>query len=1084
MLKLTAAAEDAVAGTGKIPTGQGLGIGSDGALTLPRGVPAISALQLLLRRCLASETSRMEQGLEDDPAVASGAAAAASGSGSKADSSPLFSRSLVAEVSRNILSATRVGGAPSAERKMRESLHPHIPSGNAFDAITCPGARALWITFDPRCSLSGGTVLRFRGGSKKSGATTGQFTGEGESWRPFVVHGDTVNVEFAAQAREHCGWGYRFWVAPMHGLQWENEAEAPEGGSLEWALFVLELLLRDASSLVERGALHDTEVFGAMVQYLRARGSPFKHRIVALLTQLLKDVRLFKQEGGPDLEPLRGIERAVLQHCCNLLKERGRGGNSALPPQLLQLVELLITARTAERSIRAAQRRERRERAARELGPASGAGGDGLGMGPPAVGAQSTSVASVDAAGVVDPQGEGLIFPPPEVPSAAETQQLQAELERLQQAAQQRQRELQQRQQQRGRRRLGVPRDPADQELQRATPQSLSTALVDVMDMCESVFLKKRLPDQVLWHVALDSGWVKDPSEITPDVLSELCRDLLGWGRDADEELVQWVTTVTSPARRARVASAKDAAKKEAAKKEGGKKEKGEGADAGLKSVSDSGAGDATDASGLKAAVVEMASDTDDAFAFQKVAAAPIRSTRARLSLLQLMNRRLRLVMPLVDVVHATDEFSLGYKLRSLSHCIFLECKQGVLWSAVEQTEGRSSGKEINLDNNVAGQSTDAAQRDPSARQVGTYRGVFPQAYEELKGIGAAAWRAPAGTDSGSKLFRVSFRGESGIDAGGLFRDCVQRIVEDAFGDHFALLRKVPNGVTKVGDNMDKRVPDPTIVRRSTDAQCMLEFLGRMMGFSLRWKHYLPYDWAPLVWKLLLEAKPDASDLMAIDRQAHSRLERIRQCSSKEKWESEFPGQTFTFPDCTGKERELFSGQGHRQVRFEERHMFADKALEMRLNEFNVGVAAVRKGLQVCVPARTLKLFTWRELEQLCCGDPLVDAAYLRQHTHYSDGYSEEHPVIQRFWRVFDSLPNKDRSDFVRFSWGRARLPRPEHFTTPFSIHGMGGGDSALPMAHTCFFQVDLPQYSSDEIMRQRIVAVCKYGLGGEFLNA
>ena len=81
--------------------------------------------------------------------------------------------------------------------------------------------------------------------------------------------------------------------------------------------------------------------------------------------------------------------------------------------------------------------------------------------------------------------------------------------------------------------------------------------------------------------------------------------------------------------------------------------------------------------------------------------------------------------MPLVDVVHATDEFSLGYKLRSLSHCIFLECKQGVLWSAVEQTEGQGAGREITLDNNVAAQASDDAQRDPAARQVGAYKGIF-----------------------------------------------------------------------------------------------------------------------------------------------------------------------------------------------------------------------------------------------------------------------------------------------------------------------------------------------------------------------
>ena len=242
ILKLTAAAEDAVAGSGKIATGTGLGIGDGGVRTLPRGVPAMSALQLLLRRCLAAETSRSGE---------TGAAAAGSGMRTAYDDSAYFSESLVAEVSQNILSATKVGGATTSERKMRESLHPHVPQCDAQDTITCPGARALWVIFDPRCSLADGCRLRFYSGAKSSNRVAGSFSGEGDKWRPFVVHGDSVAVAFSAQAQQRCGWGYRFWVAPMHGLQWENETEAPEGGSLEWALFVLELLLRDAGSLVE-----------------------------------------------------------------------------------------------------------------------------------------------------------------------------------------------------------------------------------------------------------------------------------------------------------------------------------------------------------------------------------------------------------------------------------------------------------------------------------------------------------------------------------------------------------------------------------------------------------------------------------------------------------------------------------------------------------------------------------------------------------------------------------------------------------------------------------------------------------------
>ena len=38
-----------------------------------------------------------------------------------------------------------------------------------------------------------------------------------------------------------------------------------------------------------------------------------------------------------------------------------------------------------------------------------------------------------------------------------------------------------------------------------------------------------------------------------------------------------------------------------------------------------------------------------------------------------------------------------------------------------------------------------------------------------------------------------------------------------------------------------------------------------------------------------------------------------------------------------------------------------------------------------------------------------------------------------------------------------------------------------LPVAHTCFFQLDLPQYSTDAIMRERLLVAIHFG-AGEFM--
>ena len=92
-----------------------------------------------------------------------------------------------------------------------------------------------------------------------------------------------------------------------------------------------------------------------------------------------------------------------------------------------------------------------------------------------------------------------------------------------------------------------------------------------------------------------------------------------------------------------------------------------------------------------------------------------------------------------------------------------------------------------------------------------------------------------------------------------------------------------------------------------------------------------------------------------------------------------------------------------------------------------------------------------------------------------------ENEVGQRFWRVMEGLSNKDRSLFLRFTWGRSRLPKSDNWPRPLKLCYKDAGDEMLPLAHTCFFQLELPQYSTDAIMRERLLVAIHFG-AGEFL--
>ena len=149
------------------------------------------------------------------------------------------------------------------------------------------------------------------------------------------------------------------------------------------------------------------------------------------------------------------------------------------------------------------------------------------------------------------------------------------------------------------------------------------------------------------------------------------------------------------------------------------------------------------------------------------------------------------------------------------------------------------------------------------------------------------------------------------------------------------------------------------------------------------------------------------------------------------------------------------------------------------------------------MPDRALRLLTYRELELMVCGDAFVDVPTLRSHATYQ-GWDARDRVVQSFWRVFAALSNEDRSKFIRFTWGRSRLPKPAQWTKPFKLTKKNGGDGQLPIAHTwcahsayaphvicgfgfSFFQIELPSYSSDEVMRKNLLIAIHYGTGGEF---
>jgi len=268
----------------------------------------------------------------------------------------------------------------------------------------------------------------------------------------------------------------------------------------------------------------------------------------------------------------------------------------------------------------------------------------------------------------------------------------------------------------------------------------------------------------------------------------------------------------------------------------------------------------------------------------------------------------------------------------------------------------------------------------------------------------------------------------------------------------------------------------------------MFAFLGQLMGMAIRNHLCLPLDLDPIVWKILVKEKLCREDLRSIDNVTYERLRRIER---GEEVDEEDEKLRWNVPLSNGVKIELLSSnhQDRRDVIVEEkdRHRFVELAFQERLRESEIAAKAIRLGLVSVIPERALMVCTWKELQQLVCGDAEIDLDLLREMTEYEDGVTKDSPHVKIFWKVLESFDNKDRAAFLRFVWGRVRIPkRRSEFKQKFKIQsasedetGSNNSSSAvdldkedqkLPKAHTCFFSLSLPRYRSEKIMRERLL--------------
>ncbi|KAL3277032.1 hypothetical protein HHI36_012394 [Cryptolaemus montrouzieri] len=318
------------------------------------------------------------------------------------------------------------------------------------------------------------------------------------------------------------------------------------------------------------------------------------------------------------------------------------------------------------------------------------------------------------------------------------------------------------------------------------------------------------------------------------------------------------------------------------------------------------------------------------------------------------------------------------------------------------------------------------------------------------------------------RVWKVEFVGESVDDCGGGYSESIAEMCDELQNGSLPLLIPTPNGRDEAGANRDCFILNPTA--KSCLHLNMFRFLGVLMGIAIRTGSPLSLNLAEPVWKQLAGLELTPADLTEIDRDYVPGLLCIREMAPDEPLfqNLEMP---FSTPSSCGTDIPLSTK--YKKITYENRLEYVRLALNFRLHEFDEQVKAVQDGMSRVVPVPLLSLFSGYELETMVCGSPDIPLSLLKSVATYK-GIDSSAPLIQWFWEVMEEFTNQERSLFLRFVWGRTRLPRTiaDFRGRDFVIQIMDKytpPDHFLPESYTCFFLLKMPRYSCKHVLQQKL---------------
>ncbi|XP_054645601.1 ubiquitin-protein ligase E3A [Dunckerocampus dactyliophorus] len=323
-------------------------------------------------------------------------------------------------------------------------------------------------------------------------------------------------------------------------------------------------------------------------------------------------------------------------------------------------------------------------------------------------------------------------------------------------------------------------------------------------------------------------------------------------------------------------------------------------------------------------------------------------------------------------------------------------------------------------------------------------------------------------SDLKKQLF-VEFEGEQGVDEGGVSKEFFQLVLEEIFNPDIGMF------------TYDDDTKLFWFNSSSLENEAQYTLVGIVLGLAIYNNCILDVHFPMVVYRKLMGKRGTYLDLPDSHPVLYQSLKELLDYGGNVEEDMALTFQ-ISHTDLFGSPvlYDLKEEGEDIPVSKENRQEFVELYADYILNK---GVErqfqAFKKGFLMVTSESPMKyLFRPEEVELLICGSRNLDFEALEKTTEYDGGYSKDSQVIKDFWETIHSFGQEQKKMFLQFTTGTDRAPVGGLGKLKMIIAKNGPDTDRLPTSHTCFNALLLPEYSSKEKLRERLLKAITYAKG------